>query len=138
MAARRRYTRTTKTQAVIAATVSSVAAAAESAGVPESTLRYWFDSPDFALVRAKTRDDLAAESMGMAHRVLEEITRRLSEFEPRDLSVLYGILTDKGQLLSGAATSRTETKDITDTLSDHEREALRAVIDQALAEGVEA
>ena len=121
----------------MAAAVSSVAAAAQEAGVPESTLHYWFDSPEFAELRRKTRDDLAAESMGMAHKVLGEIQRRIAEFEPRDLSVLYGILTDKGQLLSGAATARTETRDITGDLGDDERERLAASIDEWLRAQVE-
>lgn len=121
--------------AVMAAAVSSVSAAAETRGIPERTLGYWFDHPDFADVRAKTRDDLAAESMGMAHRVLGEIQRRIDEFEPRDLSVLFGILTDKGQLLSGAATDRLETRDVTETMGDHEKAALRDAIDDWLTKG---
>lgn len=131
---RRRYTRRTKAAAVVAAAVTTVAAAAEASGIPENTLRYWFDAPEFVELRAKTRDDLAAESMGMAHKVLQEISRRLPEFEPRDLSVLYGILTDKGQLLSGAATGRLETRDITEKLDDHERTALRDAIEDWLKE----
>ncbi len=138
MAEHRRYSRRTKTGVVIAAVATSVAAAAESAGIPESTVHYWFDSPEFAEVRTKTREDLAAESMGMAHKVLSEITRRLPEFEPRDLSVLYGILTDKGQLLAGHATARTETRDLTDSLDDHERQNLRDAIDAFLKEAVPA
>ncbi len=112
--------------------------AAEKNGIPPTTVQYWFDHPDFAAVRAKTREDLAEESMAMAHTVLGQIKARLNEFEPRDLSVLYGILTDKGQLLSGAATSRTETKDITETLDDHERQALRDLLTGILAEPVSA
>jgi hypothetical protein len=132
VAERRKYTKRQKMTAVIAAEMSTVAAAAEAKGIPERTLGYWFDSPDFAEVRAKTREDLAAESMGMAHTVLGEIKRRLPEFEPRDLSILYGILTDKGQLLSGQATGRLETKDVTDTLDDHERTQLRDAIEDWL------
>lgn len=132
MPAHRRYSQKSKMAAVIAAEMTSVKAAAESAGIPERTLGYWFDSPEFAEVRAKTREDLAEESMAMAHTVLGEIKRRINEFEPRDLSVLLGILVDKGQLLSGHATSRSETRDITDTLDDTEREALRNAIDEYL------
>ena len=138
MAERRRYTRKTKAMAVMAAAVTSVAAAAQEAGIPERTVGYWFDSPEFAELRAKTREDLAAESMAMAHRVLSEITRRLPEFEPRDLSVLYGILTDKGQLLAGHATSRTETKALTDEMNDHERQQLRDLLTAAIAETTDA
>ena len=128
----RRYNRKTKVATVIAAEMTSLTAASESTGIPLTTVKYWFDSDEFATVRTKTREDLAAESMGMAHTVLGEIKRRINEFEPRDLSVLYGILTDKGQLLAGHATARTETRDLTDSLDDHERQNLRDAIDTYL------
>ena len=67
----------------------------------------------------------------------EKIRSRIDEFEPRDLSVLWGILTDKAQLLSGAATSRTETRALTDSLADHEKEALADAIDEWLHREVE-
>ena len=130
---RRRYSRKTKTMAVIAAAVSSVTAVAEDQGIPKTTVQYWFDSPAFAQVRAKTREDLAAESSGMAHIVLEEIKRRIPEFEPRDLSVLLGILVDKGQLLAGHPTIRADVN-LTEGLDDHEKAALRDAIDSWLKE----
>lgn len=132
--AHRRYTKRQKATAVIAAEMSSVAAAAEGLGIPETTLTYWFDAPEFAELRAKTREDLASETNSMAHLVLGEIRRRIGEFEPRDLSVLYGILTDKGQLLSGGATSRTEHRELVDEMDDHEREALRSILADAIRE----
>lgn len=134
MAEHRRYTRRQKATAVVAAMASSVAAAAEQAGIPESTVRYWMDTPEFAALRAKTREEFAEETRTLAIKVLGEIKRRIDEFEPRDLSVLFGVLTDKAQLLSGAPTSRTETKQLTDGMDDHEKAALRTVIDHALEE----
>lgn len=132
----RRYSQRTKATAVIAAEMASVTAAAESTGIPRTTIAYWMEDPEFVALRQKTREDLADESKALAHKALGEIQRRLGEFEPRDLTVLYGVLTDKAQLLSGQATGRTETRTLTDGLDDHEREALRAVIDKALAEAV--
>lgn len=132
MTYRRRYTKREKAQAVIAAAASSVAAAAEAHGIPETTLHYWFDHPDFAELRTKTQEDLAEESKALSHKVLGEVARRLHEFEPKDLAVLYGILVDKGQLLSGQATSRSEHRDVTAGLDDHERKALRDAIDDWL------
>jgi len=134
MAERRRYTHRQKATAVIAATVSSVAAAAEESGIPRTTIAYWMDEPEFVALRQKTREEWAEETRTLAIKVLGEIRRRLPEFEPRDLSVLFGVLTDKGQLLSGAPTSRTETKALTAGLDDHEKAALRTVIDHALEE----
>ena len=128
----RRYARRQKVTAVIAAEMTSVAAAAEQAGIPESTLRYWMDDPEIAELRAKTREDRAEAASTLATVVLGEIKRRLPEFEPRDLSILYGVLTDKGQLLAGEATSRSETKALSDALEDHEKLQLRDAIDDWL------
>lgn len=135
MAERRRYTRKTKAAAIIAATVSTAAAAAEAQGIPESTIRYWLDSPQFAELRTKTREEMAAGSMVLAHMAADELGKKIraGEVEPRDLATIYGIAIDKGQLLAGAATSRSETRDVTDTLDDHERENLRNAIDTYLA-----
>ena len=79
-------------------------------GIPPTTIAYWFDQPEFVALRAKTREDLAEETNTLAHKVLGKIAEKLDQFEPKDLAILYGILTDKGQLLSGQATSRTERR----------------------------
>jgi len=136
MAERRRYTRKTKASAVIAAEMSSVMAAAESLDIPRKTVEYWFDAPEFATLRQKTRADMAEETAALAHKVLGVIKEKLPDYEPKDLNTLYGILVDKSQLLTGEATSRTESRDITDTLDDHEREALRKVLDEAMNEPI--
>ena len=130
----RRYTKRQKVTAVIAAEMTTAAAAAESSGVPENTIRYWMDQPEFVELRTKTREDLAAESKALAHKTLEAIQRRLPEFEPRDLTILYGVLTDQAQLLSGEATSRSEHRELTDALDDHEKAQLRSILEEALAE----
>lgn len=134
MTERRRYTRKQKATAVIAATVSSVAAAAEAQGIPETTLAYWMDRPEYVELRAKTRETIAHETRTLAVKVLSEIERRIGEFEPRDLSILYGVLTDKGQLLAGEATARTEHRQLAETLDDHEREILSRLIHDAVEE----
>ena len=133
MTERRRYTKRQKATAVIAAEMSSVAAAADQTGIPRTTVIHWMDQPEMVALRQKTREDLAAESMTLAHKALGEIQRRLPEFEPRDLTILFGVLTDKGQLLSGQATVRAETRDVTADLDDGEREALESAITGWLA-----
>ena len=55
---------------------------------------------------------------------------RAGEVEPRDLATIYGIAIDKGQLLAGEATSRSENRDLTETMNDHERETLRKLLDE--------
>ena len=131
--AHRRYTRRQKVTAVLAADMASMTAASEALDIPLTTIDYWMDLPEFVELRRKTREDQGEATRALGMKVLGEIRRRLPEFEPRDLSTLYGILTDKGQLLSGQATTRTETRDLTDTLDDHERAALRTVLDEVLA-----
>lgn len=130
MTPRRRYTRKEKVTAVVAAVTSNPAAAAEKLGIPKRTLDHWLEDPAMAQLAMKTREDLAKGSMVLAHRTLAVIQARLEDFEPRDLSVLFGILVDKGQLLAGQATERHETKDITASLDDHERDALADAIDE--------
>jgi hypothetical protein len=127
---RRRYTRRQKVTAVMAAEMTSTEAAAGSTGIPRTTIAYWMESPEFVAIRQKTREDLAEESKALAHKALGEIQRRLAEFEPRDLTILYGVLTDKSQLLAGQATGRVETREL--GLDDHETEALRQAIDREL------
>lgn len=131
----RRYTKRQKASVVIAAEMSTVAAAAEGSGIPDTTIRYWMDQPEFVELRNKTREERATAAVTMSMIVLAEIKRRLPEFEPRDLSTLYGILTDKGQLLGGEATSRTENlRLITGGLADDERTKLRDFIDSLPSE----
>lgn len=132
MSEHRRYTKRQKVTAVIAAEMSSVAAAAEQTGIPERTIGYWLDKPEFAELRTKTREDLAAGFHVIAHQAQERLQALIPTMEPRDLTILLGIATDKGQLLSGAATERTEVRDIASELDDHERRALRDAIDREL------
>lgn len=128
---RRRYTRREKVTTVMAAEMTSVSEAARAKGYPRKTVEYWFDDPEFAVYRQKTREDIAPEAISLIHLALETIKRKLDQFEPRDLTVLVGVLTDKSQLLTGKATERTEQ--ITGGMDDHEREALRSVLDEAMS-----
>lgn len=139
-ATRRRYTKSQKAEAVAEAERSSMTAASERTGIPVTTIDYWMDKPEFAELRSKTREQIAEGSMVLANLAQSELSRKVKagEVEPRDLAVIYGIAIDKAQLLSGAATSRTETKSLTDGLDDHERQTLRDVIDRAVAEVAEA
>jgi hypothetical protein len=94
------------------------------------------NNPEFAEIREKAREELAPLASTVAVVGWIESLRLLREhkLEPHDVIFLTGLATDKSQLLNGLATARTETKALTDGLDDHEREALRDVIDRALAE----
>lgn len=107
----------------MAAEMTSIRGAAKAIGANESTVRYWFDDPDFAQYRAKTREEIAPEAIAIIHEALAMVRRKLDQFEPRDLSVLIGVLTDKAQLLTGEATSRTESRELLNGFDDGEKEA---------------
>lgn len=134
MAERRRYTKAQKANAVMAAEATSMTAVAEATGIPLTTLDYWMDQPEFVALRTKTREELAEGFMVLAHKSQAALIKLVPTMEARDLTVLLGVATDKAQLLSGAATNRTEHRDLTDDLNDHEKETLRDVIDRATAE----
>ena len=117
--ARRRYTKTEKASVVATATMEGTRAAADHTGVPESTIRYWLDKPEFAQLREKTRDSVADEFWA----TIQVGVHRLAELIPRTedlqkVATAVGILYDKHALLTGGATGRTESRDLTGTLSD--------------------
>lgn len=120
MATHRRYSRAQKVAAVAEAERTSLTAASESTAIPLTTLKYWLDSPEFADVRAKTREELAEGSIAMAMIAQAELIKRIRSGDISDQALVaaYGVGIDKAQLLTGAATARTESRDITGTLSD--------------------
>lgn len=134
MAGPRRYTKQQKATAVMAAEMVNAEAAAEQTGIPRSTIRRWLEDPELVELRQKTRESMAADMKALAMVALEALMGaiRRGELEGRDLIVALGVAIDKAQLLSGEATSRTETRDLTDTLDDHERARLRDILDDAL------
>lgn len=120
MAARRRYDRSEKAGLVAQVERTSLTATSEASGVPLTTLKYWYDSEEFAEVRNKTREELAEGSVGLALLAQGELVRRIRSGKISDQALVtaFGVAIDKAQLLSGNATSRTEARDITGTLSD--------------------
>lgn len=122
MGTHRRYTKATKAAAIVAAEASSVLAASEQTGIPESTIRYWMDDPKFAQLRENAREHIAEEAMVVARMGWQKLAVAIArgEIEARDLVMAVGMATDKAILLSGGATARTETRDITGTISDAE------------------
>lgn len=124
----RRYTLDEKMAAVATAERTSIESAAQAHGVPRQTLQYWYHAPEFGELRQKTRDELAEGAILGAHLALGELLERIRSGKLRDTALVtaFGVFVDKAQLLSGMATQRTETRDISGTLSDAElRDALR-------------
>lgn len=125
---RRRYTHTQKAAAVAEAEINGVEHAAELTGIPRTTIDYWLDRPDFVELRQKTREEMRDGFRVLVHRAQERLEALVPSMEPRDLTILLGVVTDKALLLSGDATSRTESVTLTDGLSDDEKRRLRDAI----------
>lgn len=124
-----------RAKAVSLALVTGAAEASRQTGIPERSIRVWMDNPEFAELRTKTREELSEGFKALAHlsmtRLLEQV--RAGLVEPRDLTILLGVATDKHLLLTGEATTRTESKDITHDLDDHEAEVFGEVVRAELA-----
>jgi hypothetical protein len=119
VAPRRRYTKSQKAQAVAAATLTSVEAAAASTGIPRTTIDYWMDRPEFVELRQKSREAVADEMWTAVQIGVREVVKGLSGDAPlRDKATAVGILYDKHALLMGMATTRSESRDLTGTLAD--------------------
>jgi hypothetical protein len=90
------------------------------------TLVYWLDRPEFVNLRQNAREAMAEEARVVARLAWQKLGQAVDQnrLEPRDLIMAAGMATDKAQLLSGEATSRTESRAL-DGLSDDEQERLR-------------
>ena len=119
---------------MVTAELSSTMAAAEKTGIPRTTIAYWLDDPAFVDLRRKTREESAEGFDVLIHMAQGRLQELIPQMEPRDLVTLLGVATDKAQLVSGKATARTETKELTEGMNDHEREALRKVLETVLEE----
>ena len=132
---KRKYVRHTKAQklsAVLAADMVGQQATAEQTGIPLSTIHSWMDNPEFAEFRTKARESMAEEVTLVARLAWRKVAEGLQAgtFEPRDAIFAAEKATAAMQLLTGQATQRVET--VTDGMNDHEKDALRAVLDDAI------
>jgi len=117
--------------AVAIAEVRGVDVASEQTGVPQRTIRLWMDRPEFAELRSKTRDELADGFRVLAHLAQSKLIQSIDSMEPRDLTILLGVSTDKHLLMSGEATGRTEST-LLRGRSDHEQQLLADVLNREL------
>ena len=134
---RRTYTKKVKLAAVMAADMVGVVQAEEQTGIPESTIRYWMDRPEFAEFRAKAREDLAEEVKVAAHLSWQRVVELAPTMEPRDAIFAAEKATTLMALLSGGATSRTELRDISGTISDLELSAALREAEHLVAPGAD-
>jgi hypothetical protein len=134
MPGHRRYSRTEKAQVVGQALATNAEAASESTGIPKSTIRYWMKHPDFAELRSKTREDVADMLWAAIQIGADQVAQGLMNPDAplRDKATAFGILYDKHALLTGSATSRTESRELSDR-PDHEKRLLADAIARELA-----
>ena len=104
----------------MAAEMSGLTETAKTTGIPKSTIAYWLESPEFAQIRTRTREALADEIKTVAHLAWQRIGESLRDgtMEPRDAVFAAEKATSLYQLVTGMATTRTESRDISGTLSD--------------------
>ena len=123
-----------KLAAVMAADLVGVTEAERQTGIPESTIRYWMDRPEFAEFRAKAREELGEAVRTVAALAWQRVAEGLlaGTFEPRDILFAADKATSMMQLLSGNPTERVES--VTAGMDDHERAQLRDILRQAIAE----
>lgn len=106
----RRYSKARKAEVVGVAAVEGVTEAERQTGVPKETIQGWINRPEFAQMRTEKHEEVvatvwAAFQLGV-NRIVELIpqTDDLSK-----VSVATGIIYDKLALMSGQATSRSES-----------------------------
>ena len=133
----RRYTQEQKAQAVGLAVITSDEAASEQLGIPRRTIGYWRNHPDFAELRQKTREDVAEQMWATIQIGVDEVAKGLQNPKAplRDKATALGILYDKHALLTGSATSRSESRDLTGTMSDAELVAAVREAERITSEG---
>ena len=133
MAPHRRYSAKQKAEAVGIAVVEGVTETERRTGIPKETVHYWLRKPEFEHLRTRAREEVAEDFWTGVQVGLEEVTRGLRSDAPlRDKAQALGVVYDRFALLTGQATSRTESKALTEGLDDHERAQLRSLIDGAL------
>ena len=118
-----------RARAVGIATLAGGAEASRQTGIPERTVQEWAASPEFAVLRARTKDQVVDEWWAIVQEGFRRVRELLGNAEDvQKVATATAIITDKMLLLRGEATSRTENVSLTDGLNDHEREALSDAI----------
>jgi hypothetical protein len=113
--------------------VEGVTAAERVTGIPKTTIQYWTEMPEFAQLRTTARETVA-DSMWVGIQVgIKEVVKGFESDAPlKEKAIAFGVIYDRHALLTGGATGRTESRDLS-SRSDHERAILSGVIDAELA-----
>lgn len=106
------------------AETGNVAAAARQAGIPYATAAAYVKNGDeFDKLRVEKRADIIDEIAKARLLYLAHLSRpeTIAGAEAKDAATVFGILTDKHQLLTGKATERREHMDIGTAREDLKR-----------------
>lgn len=122
-----------RARAVGIAVVAGGAEASRQTGVPERTIQEWMNRPEFAELRARSKDEVATEWWAGIQTIARSIFRDIESASVRDRAVALGIVAEKMLLIRGEATTRSESRDLTDDLDDHEAAVLGELVREELA-----
>jgi hypothetical protein len=92
-----------------------------------------------AQLRAEKHDDVAADVWAAFQKGVRRISELLDTAEDlAKVAIATGVLYDKMALMTGGPTSRSETRSVTDGLSDEQKQRARNWIDSLPAASVSA
>jgi hypothetical protein len=98
-----------------------VTAAGEALGIPKTTVQYWADSEEFAHLRTTARETVVETFWAAVQVGLDEVVKGFrTDASLKDKAVALATVYDRHALLTGGATNRSESRDVTGTLSDAE------------------
>ena len=119
-----------RARAVGIAAVAGFAEASRQTGISESAVRAWYEKPEYAELRDRTKEIATSEwwaGVQLAFRRSVELLDRTDD--PVKAATAGAIMFDKMALSRGDVTSRTENRTWTDDLNDTEKQRLRDWID---------
>jgi hypothetical protein len=123
----RRYTAREKAQAVGIAVVDGQTIAEERTGIPKETIHVWLNRPEYAPLRTTARTIVIEEFWVGIQVGLEEVVKGLRTDAPvHQKAEALKVIADRYALLSGEATERTETRELTAEFDDGEADAIAA------------
>lgn len=115
MAQRRRYTAKQRAEAAGIAVVEGVTAAERVTGIPKTTIQYWTEKPEFAQLRTTAREAVIEELWVGLQIGVRELSAGLAGDAPlHHKAQAFVALAERYALLSGDATSRTESRELHD------------------------
>ena len=126
MAERRRYTAKQRATAAGIAVVDGVTAAERVTGIPKETIQYWTQKPEFAQLRTTAREAVIEELWVGLQIGVRELSSGLAGDAPlHHKAQAFIALAERYALLSGDATSRTESRELHDLPDSAYVEAIR-------------